>query len=136
MNSLGLEPRVIQVEGEGWGLERIGQLGAIKVLEDKLLPGDTVLCSNDRLAIGFISACYKKGLRVGNGDGCALRVASLDDHPYSRFTCPALTTAAHDYDSVTRTGFETLLKLIDSGNRPATRKETLYPARLVLRASA
>lgn len=136
MNSLGLEPKVIQVEGEGWGLERIGQLGAAKALEERMLPSDTVLCSNDRLAIGFLSACYKKGFRVGSGEGCALRVASLDDHPYSRFTCPALTTAAHDYDSVTRKGFETLLALINSGVRPESREETLYPARLVLRASA
>lgn len=136
MNSLGLEPKVVQVEGDGWGLERIGQLGALKAIEERLLPSDTILCSNDRLAIGFLSACYKKGLRVGSGEGCSLRVASLDDHPYSRFTCPALTTAAHDYDSVTRQGFETLLEIINSGTRPETRKETLFPARLVMRASA
>ncbi len=136
MEKLRLEPHVLSVEGEGWAFEEIGRLGALKLLDEKSLPTNTVLCSNDRLAIGFLAACYERGLRVGRGEGCALRVASHDDHPYSRFTCPSLTTAAHDYDTVANRSVETLLALIDSGGRFPSRTETLFPARLILRASA
>jgi DNA-binding LacI/PurR family transcriptional regulator len=136
MERLGLEPQVISIAGEGWGFEEIGRQGAFRAIDDKSLPTNTVLCSNDRLAIGFLAACYERGLRVGRGDGCALRVAGHDDHPFSRFTCPSLTTVAHDYDSVANRSVETLFQLIDGGGRLERRTETLFPARLVLRASA
>ncbi|NNU81796.1 LacI family DNA-binding transcriptional regulator [Halovulum dunhuangense] len=136
MEDAGLEPHVIQVEGEGWGFEEIGRRGAIELIDSRALPTDTILCSNDRLAIGFLSACYERGLRVGRGEGCALRVASHDDHPFSRFTCPALTTAAHEYELVADKCMETLFSLIEAGGRFSTRDETLIPARLILRVSA
>jgi len=136
MEQRGLKPNFVKIDGEGWNFEEIGYKGAIRVFEERLLPTNTVLCSNDRLAIGFLTACYEKGLRVGRDDGCALRVASHDDHPNSRFTCPPLTTVAHDYDLVSGQSVETLFKLIESGGRFERRTETLFPARLVLRMSA
>ena len=136
MQALNLEPVSIQIDGEGWDLEQIGYDGAIKVLEKDLLPTNTVLCSNDRLAIGFLAACYKKGLRVGRHSDCSLRVAAHDDHPFSRFTCPPLTTVGHEYDIVSNCGVETLFDLIEQGGRLQERVETLFPARLVLRESA
>ena len=136
MERLGFEPNVIKIEGEGWGFEEIGRQGALKVLNDRALPTDAVLCSNDRLAIGFLAACYELSIKVGRESDCSLRVASNDDHPFSRFTCPSLTTAAHDYDNVSNRSVETLFKLIESGGKFASRTETQFPARLVLRASA
>jgi DNA-binding LacI/PurR family transcriptional regulator len=136
MEEAGLEPQVVSVEGEGWGFEEIGRQGAHDLLASGALVTDTVLCSNDRLAIGLLSACYERGLRVGRGEGCALRVASHDDHPFSRFTCPSLTTAAHDYEAVADKCMETMFSLIAAGGRFAQRTETLIPARLILRASA
>lgn len=136
MDKLGFEPHVVKVEGEGWAFEEIGRQGALRILEVHGFPTDTILCSNDRLAIGLLSACYEKGFRVGRGEGCALRVASHDDHPFSRFTCPSLTTAAHDYDSVANHAFGTLNDLIEAGGTFNDREETLFAARLVLRASA
>lgn len=136
MERLGVEPKVIKVEGEGWSFEEIGRKGAHKVLSEGGFPTNTILCSNDRLAIGLLSACYERGLRVGRGDGCALRVASNDDHPFSRFTCPSLTTAAHDYEAVSSRSVETLINLVEAGGRFRNRTEELFPARLVLRESA
>ncbi|QFS84172.1 HTH-type transcriptional regulator GntR [Roseivivax sp. THAF40] len=136
MTELGLTPHVLQAEGSGWAFEEIGKQGALKLLQEDALPTRTVLCSNDRLAIGFLSACYDLGLKVGHGPDCDLRVASNDDHPFARYTCPALTTAAHDYESVSRLAVETLLKLILSDGKLSERTETLVPARLVLRQSA
>lgn len=136
MGRLGLEPHIVRVEGEGWAFEEIGRQGALRILDGGGFPTDTVLCSNDRLAIGLLSACYEKGFRVGRGEGCALRVASHDDHPFSRFTCPSLTTAAHDYDAVANHAIKVLTNLIEAGGRFAERTEALFAARLVLRGSA
>ncbi len=136
MEDAGLQPHVVQVEGKGWGFEEIGRRGAHDMIDAGPLPTDTVLCSNDRLAIGVLAACYERGLRVGRGDGCALRVASHDDHPFSRFTCPSLTTAAHEYEAVADKCMETLFSLIEAGGRFSVREETLIPARLILRTSA
>ena len=135
MSELGLEPMIIAVEGHGWDLEEIGYNGALRALSARALQTDTLLCSNDRLAIGVLAACYEKGLRVGRGSGCALRVAGLDDHPYSRFTCPSLTTVGHEYDVVAKRAVEKLFELIERG-RFDRRTEELFPARLVLRSSA
>lgn len=136
MERLGLEPHVIKVDGTGWRFEEIGRLGGHKVLADGSLPSNTVLCSNDRLAIGFLSACYERGVKVGRGADCELRVASHDDHPFSRFTCPPLTTAAHDYNAVSDHAVETLFRLIESGGRLENRTETVFAARLIMRESA
>ena len=136
MERLGFAPHVIQIEGQGWRFEEIGRDGGLKVLSDMSLPTDTVLCSNDRLAIGFLSACFDSGIRVGRDEGCRLRVASHDDHPFSKFTCPALTTAAHDYTAVSDCAVETLFQLIESGGRFERRTETVFPARLIMRSSA
>jgi len=136
MKRLGLEPQIVGVDGAGWGFEEIGRKGGLKVLRENLLPTNTVLCSNDRLAIGFISACHEMGLTVGREEGNDIRVASHDDHPYARFTCPALTTAAHDYESVSEHAVETLFRLIDAGGRLDSREETLFAARLIMRGSA
>ncbi len=136
MSRLKFEPHVIPIEGTGWEFEEIGRQGGLKLLSDRALPTRSVLCSNDRLAIGFLSACYEKGVRVGRFDGCDLRVASHDGHPLSRFTCPSLTTAGHDYASVSEHAVETLFRLIDRGGRFKEREETLFPAGLIIRNSA
>ncbi|PWQ96732.1 LacI family DNA-binding transcriptional regulator [Leucothrix pacifica] len=136
MHDLDFEPHVVSLDGTGWGFEEIGHQGGIKLLQEKSLPTRTVLCSNDRLAIGFLAACYERGVRVGRDESDDLRVASLDDHPFSRFTCPSLTTAAQDYMSVSKHAVETLFRLIECGGRFEQREEKLFPAKLILRESA
>ncbi|PTX54212.1 LacI family transcriptional regulator [Litoreibacter ponti] len=136
MQRLGLSAQVIQIEGIGWEFEEIGYNGALRLLDEDTLATDTVLCSNDRLAIGFLSACFERGVKVGRGPDCTLRVASHDDHPFARFTCPPLTTAAHDYAAVSDHAVETLFKLIESGGRFERRDEIRFPARLIMRESA
>jgi DNA-binding LacI/PurR family transcriptional regulator len=136
MKRHGQDPVVVGMEGDGWAFEEIGRQGTHAALSAGDFTTNTILCSNDRLAIGALSACYERGLKVGRGSDCDLRVASHDDHPFSRFTCPALTTAAHDYTAVAGRSVETLLELIESGGRFSSRQETLFPAHLVVRASA
>lgn len=136
MENLGHVPDVIRVEGDQWDFEAIGYAGGTRVIETNRLSGNTVLCSNDRLAIGFLAAAYEKGLRVGIGADCDLRVAGHDDHPFSRFTCPSLTTVAQDYDAISGRSVETLFGLIDSDTPSNLRTDTLFDGRLVMRSSA
>ena len=136
MERLGLDPRVIRVAGGDWEFEQIGCEEGMRLIEERGLPTDTVLCSNDRLAIGLIAAAYQKGLRVGHGPGCALRVAGHDDHPWSQFTCPPLTTVSQDYKAIAERSVEILFELIDGAEPAGERPEELFEGSLVLRSSA
>ena len=136
MERLGHDPKVIRVAGSDWNFERIGYEGGLQLIAERSLPSDTVLCSNDRLAIGLLAAAYQKGLRVGHGPGCAIRVAGHDDHPWSQFTCPPLTTVSQDYRSIAKRSVEVLFELIDGKFDSEDRPEELFEGRLVPRVSA
>lgn len=136
MERLGHDPKVIQVKGNSWEFEKIGLEEGMRLITDRGLPSETILCSNDRLAIGLIAAAYQKGLRVGHGPGCALRIAGHDDHPWSKFTCPPLTTVAQDYSAIAEQSAEMLFRLIEDGKLAEERQEVLLEGKLVLRSSA
>ena len=136
MDNLNLKPQVVSIEGTGWEFEEIGRQGALKLLRENGMSTNTILCSNDRLAIGFLAACSEMGVKVGKTKSCDLRVAGCDDNPYSRFTSPPLTTAAHDYHKVSDNAAFALFELINNGGKTKKRPETLYSAKLILRDSA
>ena len=62
MERLGLEAELIQVDGDGWNFEEVGFVEGKRVLEDGHLRTNTLLCSNDRLAIGVLSAAFESGI--------------------------------------------------------------------------
>ena len=136
MERLGHHPRVVQVAGSGWDFEKIGLEEGRRLISERALPSDTVLCSNDRLAVGLIAAAYQKGLRVGHGPGCALRIAGHDDHPWSQFTCPPLTTVSQDYSAIAERSVSVLFELLERGPSGTDRPEVLFDGKLVLRDSA
>jgi DNA-binding LacI/PurR family transcriptional regulator len=136
MEAHGHTPQIVQAEGEGWNFEQIGSLEGGRFIAEGAFRTNTVLCSNDRLAIGMLSAAYKLGVKVGHGPDCSLRVAGLDDHPFSRFTCPSLTTIAQDYSAIANRVASTLFQILDTDERPEVRKETLFEGVLVMRDSA
>ena len=142
MRRLGFEPVVLEsTHGYSWDFERIGfeRMGAI--LDAGGLPGPTLLCANDRLAFGVMAAAYARGLKVGRRSDCDLRVAAHDDHPLSRYTCPALTTMAQDYAAMAGQSVELLLKLLDAaeaeeGDDAGATARVSLPAALIMRDSA
>ncbi|MEP2531424.1 LacI family DNA-binding transcriptional regulator [Shimia sp.] len=136
MDELGHTPQLIQAPGEGWEFEEIGFREGSRIIRDGNLTTDTILCSNDRLAIGFLSAAYQAGKKVGIGAGCALRVAGHDDHPFSRYTCPTLTTVAQDYSAIATKSAETLFGVIEAGTRLDSREVTFFDGKLIMRGSA
>ncbi|MDJ1009531.1 MAG: LacI family DNA-binding transcriptional regulator [Paracoccaceae bacterium] len=136
MERLGHDPQVIQTAGGDWGFERIGLEEGVRLIDERSLPSDTILCSNDRLAIGLLAAAYQKGLRVGHGPGCALRIAGHDDHPWSRFTCPPLTTVSQDYRAIAERSVHILFGIMSGEDAEEERPEILFEGKLVMRASA
>jgi len=106
------------------------------VIAKGILPTDTVLCSNDRLAIGLLSAAFESGVKVGLGQNCDLRIAGHDDHPFARYTCPSLTTISQDYAAIGARSVETILSLIEGNAARGTGEVTLFEGRLVMRGSA
>ncbi|MEN0001667.1 MAG: LacI family DNA-binding transcriptional regulator, partial [Pseudomonadota bacterium] len=137
MESHGMEPDIIRIDGQSWALEDMGYQGGMEALNSNRIRSKTVLCSNDRLAIGFLSACHEKGLKVGIEDDCDIRVAGQDDHPFSRFTYPPLTTIAQDYDAISQGAVDALLATVDDdAPAPTTRPDTFFEGKLIMRKSA
>lgn len=135
MKRHGHSAQVLRASGEGWDFEQIGFEEGGRMLAAGAFDTNTVLCSNDRLAIGFLAAAFKHGVRVGVGAGFDLRIAGHDDHPFSRFTCPTLTTIAQDYAAIAERAARTLIEIVEGGGGDQ-RAETLYEGRLVMRESA
>ncbi|NLS16292.1 LacI family transcriptional regulator [Rhizobium sp. P40RR-XXII] len=139
MEAAGYEPMVIETNAAyTWEFERIGYEQMDSLLQAKALPRKTILCANDRLAFGVMSAAFAHRLRVGRKKGDDLRVAAHDDHPLSRYTCPPLTTMAQDFAAMTASSVEALLTLLgdmDAPVRSITHRITL-DGTLVMRQSA
>ncbi|RWD74870.1 LacI family DNA-binding transcriptional regulator [Mesorhizobium sp.] len=136
MQRQGFEPIVFgNTDDYTWEFERIGYEQTEKLLDNGGLPGKTILCANDRLAFGVMAAAFSKGLKVGRKPACDLRIAAHDDHPLSRYTCPALTTMAQDFAAMAGRSVETLLALLDEDAAAVTPKVSL-DATLVMRQSA
>jgi DNA-binding LacI/PurR family transcriptional regulator len=65
-----------------------------------------------------------------------MRVAGHDDHPWSRYTCPPLTTVSQDYKAIAEHSFKMLLEIINGETHANERPEILFEGTLVLRSSA
>jgi DNA-binding LacI/PurR family transcriptional regulator len=129
-------PGIFQAHGDGWNFEEIGSTEGGRLLASKAFTTNTILCSNDRLAIGMLSAAWGLGLRVGHGADCDIRIAGHDDHPFSRFTCPPLTTIAQDYEAIANRAVSELFEMLETETRPGDRTETVFDGRLIMRDSA
>jgi DNA-binding LacI/PurR family transcriptional regulator len=137
MRQFKLEPRIVPVLNiKTWDFERFGFEQANRVLSQGGFPTKTVLCANDRIAFGVISAAYQAGLKVGHRADCDLRVAGHDDHPLSRYACPPITTVAQNYSEIGKLAIELLLRKIDSAEPSSTENPVLLTAELMLRDSA
>ncbi len=136
MDRQGLAPQVVATRRTDWGFEQLGYTEGLRLIAEHRFPSSTVLCANDRLAIGLLAAAYESGLRVGRGAATAMRIAGHDDHPLSRFTCPPLTTVAQDYNAIAAISVGTLFGMIERGGVPAGQRVAKLEAKLIMRASA
>ncbi|SLN18481.1 LacI family DNA-binding transcriptional regulator [Pseudooctadecabacter jejudonensis] len=136
MERLGFEPAFVRVPGEGWDFEEIGSREGAKMLASKTRQTNTILCSNDRLAIGLLSAAFEADIKVGLGADSPLRIAGHDDHPFAKYTCPSLTTISQDYTSIGARSVAAILAMADAPDDNLPPENALFEGRLVMRGSA
>jgi LacI family repressor for deo operon, udp, cdd, tsx, nupC, and nupG len=113
MRELGFEPRFINSGGvsESWEFEAYGLRVMDQNFSRQKYLSETILCANDRVAIGAIRAANKHGLFARNRERRnGLRIAGHDDHPLSQYMYPAITTAGQD---ITGIGEEAVRVLIE-----------------------
>lgn len=118
---------------EAWVLSGDYQISSGHALTLRLLssaePPTAVVCGNDRMAVGAITAALEKGLRVPED----LSVVGYDDQEdLADQITPALTTVTIPHYEMGRTAVEHLLEALDSGLPP---RGATIPGTLVRRGS-
>jgi LacI family transcriptional regulator len=132
---------------QGWrrALEAFGLQGRLRHVELSCAAGDAaaaallaeradtsaLLCANDALALGAMSACKRAGRRVGGPGGVA--VVGYGNTEAGRFADPPLTTIDYSIQDNGRHLGRMLIELL-GGTAPAT-LHRLEPVRLIPRAS-
>lgn len=137
MDRAGCPPEIVTPGGAPhWRFEETGYAEASRVLAGGGFPTRTVLCANDRLAVGVMAAMHHLGLRIGREPGCDYRVAGHDDQPGSRYLHPPLTTVAQNCARLGSAAVDLLLTAIDGGETEHGDRQVRVEATLMMRASA
>lgn len=140
MERLGHEPAFVEAKGaaESWDFEAF----AYKLLDAHFSQGTyttaTILCANDRLAIGAIRAANRHRLfQPASGGTAKFRIAGHDDHPLSRYMTPPLTTVSQDASAIANAAMRLLMRRVrPTGLQDNAAVEEAFEATLRLRESA
>lgn len=138
MTARGHTPEIIGTEliQDDWHFEPHGEA----VMDAYFARGEfterSILCANDRVAIGALRAAARHGLVPRRGTKGGLRIAGYDDYPLCPFTFPALTTVAQDFQGIGKAAVSRLLTLIEGRDRDNAPQIELLGGVLKLRESA
>ena len=138
MESLGFEPEVIGTEklvGDGQ-YEAHGHAVLDREFSAGRLTDRSILCANDRVAIGALSAAAEHGLEPGALRRGGLRIMGHDDYPLCPYTVPPLTTVAQDLDTIGRQAVARLHDMLRGENSDTEQVVRLFDGILKLRQSA
>ncbi|SHJ59840.1 transcriptional regulator, LacI family [Palleronia salina] len=138
MEELGLEPQVVGTEEiePGAHYEAHGELALGREFAEGRLTDRSIICVNDRVAIGALRAAARFGLDPGARRKGGLRIAGHDDYPLCPFLVPSLTTVGQDVDAIGQAAVARLMKKIRAENSLTDHAVTLFPGVLKLRESA
>ncbi len=138
MDELGFDPVVVGTEAVQplWHFEAHG----LAVLSDLFAKGQfltsSVLCVNDRVAIGALRAATDHGLEPGALRKGGLRIAGHDDYPLCPYTTPTLTTVAQNVALIGQTAVDRLLEKFRAENKSENQVVHLIDGTLKIRQSA
>lgn len=142
MKSLGHTPMIIGTEmiDSRWLFEAHGEAVLDECFSRGIHTNRSILCVNDRVAIGAIRAAARHGLLPGRAAQGGLRIAGHDDYPLCPYTTPALTTVAQNVEAIGKASVSRLVDMIRSevGPEEAPRQPVvqLFDGVLKLRESA
>ncbi|MBU2993871.1 LacI family DNA-binding transcriptional regulator [Octadecabacter sp. 1_MG-2023] len=138
MEELGFKPQVLGTElvNEDWHFEKHGEAVLNAELSAGRLAERSILCANDRLAIGAIRAATRHGLFPGRSKEGGFRIAGHDDYPLCPNINPSLTTVAQDTDAIGKKAVSRLLQKISGDLSDDTPEISLFDGSLMLRESA
>ena len=106
-----------------------GGMSAVRSLLNQSTLPSALLCGNDLIAIGAISALQEAKIRVPED----VSVVGVDDILFARLACPPLTTIHVPREDLGRLGFEILDKMRRSSKSAGTRQQV--ETHLVIRKS-
>ncbi len=138
MEKMGFVPEILGTEfvREDWHFEEHGEA----VLDAEFARGQyvdrSILCVNDRVAIGAIRAAARHGLVPGRSAKGGLRIAGHDDYPLCPYLNPSLTTVAQNTDAIGKKAVSRLLQRIHGEVSDGPSEITLFDGHLELRESA
>ncbi len=94
-------------------------------------PFTAIICGNDLIAQGAISALHQAGKRVPED----VSIISFDDIPEAAYYVPALTTVRQDFSSLGVQSVEYLIQLIENSEMPVQQR-MLYPELIIRKSTA
>jgi len=137
--ALGFEPIVIPntITTKNWSFED----QAFNTMDEHFGSGNyinsTILCANDRLAIGAMRAANRHNLLLPDErDKSKCRIAGHDDHPLSAFVYPALTTVSQNISKIAETAIAQIIDQVENGRRSGPGVIRVFDAELRVRESA
>lgn len=138
MGALGFEPEVLGTEAvkSDRFFEDHGEAVMDAAFGAGRLMDRSILCVNDRVAIGAIRAAARHGLRPGREAQGGLRIAGHDDYPLCPYLNPALTTVAQNTEAIGGKAVSRLLQIIRGEAQEDEPEITLFEGQLKLRESA
>lgn len=138
MEELELEPLIIGTEVlndaghfEAHGLAVLDQAFSRGHLSDA-----SILCANDRVAIGALRAAAKHGLQPGAQRQGGLRIAGHDGYPLCEYTSPTLTTVAQNLDGIGQAAVSRLVESIHAEKNIKEQTVKLFDGEMKIRDSA
>ncbi|WP_255200124.1 MULTISPECIES: LacI family DNA-binding transcriptional regulator [unclassified Sulfitobacter] len=138
MEELGHEPVIIGTEevDAGGYFEAHG----LAVLNAYFSKGEfinsSILCANDRVAIGALRAAAHHGLEPGALRQGGLRIAGHDDYPLCPFLIPTLTTVAQNVEAIGQAAIDRLIEKLRAENSQDNQTVQLMDGVLKIRESA
>ncbi|MCX7560482.1 LacI family DNA-binding transcriptional regulator, partial [Sulfitobacter sp. F26204] len=138
MEELGLDPRVIGTEliSENWHFEAHGLAVLDREFASGRLINESILCANDRVAIGALRAAAQHGLQPGALRNGGLRIAGHDDYPLCPFSTPSLTTVAQNVDAIGHAAVQRLVQNIHAEKPASEQVVKLFDGEMKVRESA
>ncbi|MCK0168222.1 LacI family transcriptional regulator [Jannaschia sp. S6380] len=138
MEAAGHPPVVIGTDAvdETWHFEAHGEAVLDACFSRGAHTRASILCANDRLAIGALRAAARHGLEAGATRHGGLRIAGHDDYPLCPFLTPSLTTVAQDVDAIGRAAVSRLVHKIRAEDAPSQQTVQLFPGAMKVRESA